>query len=176
MLKTWADGVEQSLKASGVSFLADEGPLLATARFASPSRISPIHAPWNSGCGWELVSKCREYSTAGRSLQGYLPKNSRGLPSDNHSSGGVLLWILRAASTPQDPVYSNQGRQAAPESGPHPGQAQRWEMFSIFFSPYKLPAWESPHLLCSPNPPAWVCLVFLCSPIQRFSTSLMQRP
>lgn len=64
------------------------------------------------------------FPTAGRSLQGYLPKDFQGLTKDNHSSGGVLLWILRAASTPQDPVYSSQGRQAAPESGPRPGQAQ----------------------------------------------------
>lgn len=75
-----------SLRASGVFFLADEGPLLAKARFASPSRISPIHAPWNSCCGLE-------YSTAGRSGPDYLPKDFQGLPSDNHSSGGVLLWI-----------------------------------------------------------------------------------
>lgn len=174
MLKTCAGDLELSLKASGVFFLADERPLLATGRFASPSIISPIHSPWNSCCGWELFSKCRGYSTAGRSLQDYLPKDFQGLPSDNHSSGGVLLWILRAASTPQDPVYSSQGRKAAPESGPHQGQAQHWEMLFIFFSPYKLPSLGIPKSALLPKSSS-LGLVFLCSLIQWFSTSRTQR-
>lgn len=104
----------------------------------------------------ELFSKCREYSTAGRSGPGYLPKDFQGLPSDNDSSGGVLLWISEQPQHLGTLSTAVTDYRQLQSPGPHPGQAQRWEGFSFSFLPTNFPAWESPNLLCSPNPPAWV--------------------